>query len=234
MTYGPRFAYEAVFPWLIISALGFKSLYRQLRDCGYSRAKAQWSFLIGASILLGIAGTISFPARIAYYSNRYREVDKGFIEYISSQKLNKAVVLLDDYPSTDRHARLFSLGFSNRQAWYYAWKLNDTAVDSALRLIGIHPDVGYGRIAPLPVVGMALNRFWGNPQYFPSPAEDMDRPYIPLKQGYDLMNPDIEKNEIIFARDLGGHNKVLMERFPDRKFFKINITLLGYELIPIP
>jgi hypothetical protein len=233
LTYGPRFAYEAVFPWLIISAMGFKVLYRQLRDSGYSRAKAHGCFFLGGLILLGVAGTISFPARIAYYSHRYRDVDKNFVKFISAQKLGNAIVFLDDYPSTDRHARLFSLGFSNRQAWYYAWKLNDTAVKSALEAVGIPEEKGYGKIVPLSVIGMALNRFWGNPDYFPSPAEDMDRPYIPLKQGYDYMNPDIARNDIIFARDLGKHNDALQKAFPDRKCFKLSLTRYGYTLTPL-
>ena len=228
MVYGPRFAYASAFPLLIISVLGLKAFYRRLRDSGWTRGAAQWSFISGGIILLILWGTISLPARLGYYSDNYRDVDNNFNAFIESEKIGKAIVFLDDYPSTDRHARLFSLGFTNRQAWYYSWRLSDYAVEGALKSLGVKPEDGYGRILPLSHLGKALNRYWGDIRFLPPPAEDMDKLYIPLKQGYIYMSPHIEENDIIYARDLGNRNRLLMGKYPDRNYYRVGRTEEGY------
>ena len=230
MAYGPRFAYSAAFPLLLITVLGLKALFRRLRESGWSKSMAQWSFLGGAVILLCLWAVISLPARVNYYSNNYRDVDNKFNDFIEDSGITNAVVFLDDYPSSDRHARLFSLGFTNRQSWYYAWRLNDSAVEGALKMLGISPEEGFGLVAPLSQVGRALNQYWGNPRFLPSPAEDMDKLYVPLKQGYIYIYPLINNNDIIFARNLSVHNRRLMEEYPDRNFFTLERLPTGYAL----
>jgi len=230
MVYGPRFAYTATFPLLIITASGLRSFYRHLRDKGVSRKSCILSFITGFSILTVLWIAISLPARAGLYQNRYRDIDNNFIDIVKQNKISDAIIFLDDYPSTDRHAKLFSLGFTNRQAWYYSWRLSDDAVNSALANLGIEPDEAYGRIIPLDKIGLELNKFWGNPRYSPHPAEDMMRPHIPLKQGLIYMNPLIEQNDIIFARDMGKHNIVLSRAFPGKELYIIYLEKQSLRL----
>lgn len=228
--YGPRFAYSSAFPLLLISALGFKSYYRYLRDSGCPRDSALWRFAVGGIVLIVVWVAISLPARLHFYSDNYRDVSSDFIQKIEQSGIKNAIVFLDDYPSTDRHARLFSLGFSNREAWYYSWRLSDEAVFTSLSSFNIKPEDGFGRIVPLPEIGSALNRFWGNPRALPNPLEDMVKPFIPLKQGWIYMNPNIEQNDIIYARDFGNHNKELCKRYPGRNYYRIERTDSGLIL----
>ena len=231
--YGPRFAYSAAFPWLILTALGLKSLYRYLRDNGWSSSRVKWSFFSTFLLSLILWASVSLPARIGGYADRYCDVDQDFIAVVDQMNVHNTVIFLDDYPSSDRHARLYSLGFTNRQAWYYSWRLSDEAVFSALNALGVPPDSGFGRILPLNVLGAALNRFWGNSRFIPSPQEDMTKRFIPLKQGMIYMSPDIGNNDIIFARDWGVHNRVLMARFPERDYYRMELDDKGYFLSKI-
>ena len=230
MVYGPRFAYASAFPLLIVSVLGLRAFYRRFRDSGWSKAATQWSFITGGIILFILWGTISLPARLGYYSDSYRDVDNNFNAFIESEEIENAIVFLDDYPSTDRHARIYSLGFTNRQAWYYSWRLSDLAVESALKSLGLKQEDGYGRILPLSHLGKALNRYWGDIRFLPPPTEDMDKLYIPLKQGYIYMSPYIGENDIIFARDLGNRSRLLMEKYPDRNYYRVERTEEGYTM----
>ena len=231
--YGPRFAYSAAFPWLILTAQGLKSLYRYLRDCGWPSARVKWAFISAFSLSLILWAVISLPARTGEYADRYRDVDKDFIAAVDKMKVHNAVIFLDDYPSSDRHARLNSLGFTNRQAWYYSWRLSDVAVFGALNSLGVPPVNGFGRTAPLNSLGAALNRYWGNPRFVPSAQEDMVKQFIPLKQGMIYMSPDIGENDIIYARDWGPHNRVLMEQFPGRSCYRMKLDAKGYILSKI-
>ncbi|MBC8278453.1 MAG: hypothetical protein H8E46_09490 [FCB group bacterium] len=231
--YGPRFAYSAAFPWLILTALGLKSLYRYLRDRGWSTARVKWGFVSGFVLCLTMWVAVSLPARIGGYADRYCDVDKDFIATVSKMTVQNAVIFVDDYPSSDRHARLYSLGFTNRQAWYYSWRLSDEAVFGALNSLGVPPENGFGRILPLNVLGAALNRYWGNPRFIPSPQEDMSGSFIPLKQGMIYMSPDIGKNDVIYARDWGAHNRVLMEQYPGRSYFRMELKDNRYFLSKI-
>lgn len=230
MVYGPRFAYTAALPLLIITAIGLRSFYRHLRDRGISRKPCNFSFIAGFFILAIIWIVVSLPARIGLYQDRYRDIDNNFIDFVKKNNIHNAIVFLDDYPSTDRHAKLFSLGFTNRQAWFYSWRLSDEAVNNALSGLGINPDDAYGKVVPLDKLGMSLNKFWGNPRYSPNPAEDMIKPHIPLKQGLIYMNPLIEQNDIIYARNLGKHNLKLSQVYPEREIFLISIDKKGLKL----
>ncbi len=230
MTLGPRFAYTAALPMLLLTGLGFKALNRKLRDSGWKREKIKWSGIAAFIILLCLWIFVSLPVRIEELGNRYRDVDADFLNFIKSKNLGKSIVFLDDYPSTDRHSKLYSLGFSNRQAWFYAWRLSNRAVDGALKSIGINPQKGFGHIAPLNRIGLALNQYWGNPAYLPDIHEDLSKPHIPLKQGLIYMSPDIDSNEIIFARDFGAHNAILMDCYPDRNYYAVDLTKNGYTL----
>ena len=111
--------------------------------------------------------------------------------------------------------------------------LSDQAVNGALRSVGVEPEDGFGRVESIAEIGRALSSYWGKQEYIPSPGEDMDKPYIPLKQGLIYMSPIIEDNEIIFARDFGAHNKELMKRFPERSYFRMSLTETGYSLVEI-
>lgn len=228
--YGPRFAYSAAFPILIISALGFKSFYRCLRDRGKSKAETTWSFIVAGVIVLSCWLAISLPARASLYRNRYFDVGTDFIQKIKSEGVENAIVFLDDYPSADRHARLFSLGFTNRQAWYYAWKLSDRAVIGALASLGVKPEDGFGNVAPLPEIGRALNQYWNDPRFIPHPIEDMIHPFIPITQGFVYMSPLINENDIIYARDLGKHNQTLINKYPDRNYYRLTRLKHGLKL----
>ena len=233
LTYGPRFVYCSVFPLLAVSALGIEALGKRLRNLGWSRSRLNWFFAVIVILLLASSALISLPSRIKDFSQRYQDVDKEFICFVRKLNLHNAVVLLDDYPSSDRHARLYSLGFSNRQAWYYSWMLSDEAVKCALKSIEVSPDSAYGRIKPLSDIGAALNKYWGKPEYFPNPAEDQLKPHIPVEQGWTLMSPFIEENDVIFARDLGAHNSALKKRFPRRDFYRIDLIGGRYSLSKI-
>ena len=228
--FGPRFAYTSVFPLLLISALGFRSYYLYLRHTGCPRESALWRFFTGGILLMSVWLVISLPARWDYYSGNYRDVSPDFIQKIEQSGINNAIVFLDDYPSTDRHARLYSLGFSNREAWYYSWRLSDEAVFKALSMFNISQDSGFGGVVSLPEFGSALNRFWGNPRALPDPAEDTVKPFIPLKQGWIYVNPHLDQNDIIFARDFGKHNEVLCKKYPGRSYYRIEMTDSGFVL----
>ncbi len=233
LTYGPRFAYCAALPLLAISALGFDAFGKMLRNKGWSRNRLNWFFVTSVLLLLLPSALISLPARVKDFSNRYQDIDKSFVKYIESLNLHNAVVLLDDYPSSDRHARLYSLGFTNRQSWFYSWMLSDHAINLALKSLGVSPDSGYGRIRPLSEIGAALNNYWGRPEFFPDLSEDQLKPHLPVEQGWALMSPFIEQNDIIFARDLGAHNAALQKRFPQRIFYRIDLKDGRYFLSKI-
>lgn len=221
LAYGPRFAYDAVVPMLLLTALGIKSLYRKLRDGGWTRAKVSWTFTTAGAILAISWMLISLPARWNYFSDSYRETDKNFIKFIRKQNIHNAIVFLPDFPSSNRHTRLYSLGFTNRQAWYYANGLNDKAVYKALYECGISVQDGFSPCSKLNELGMALNKFWGNPEFLPDPYEDMQARFIPLTQGLIYMSPYIDKNDIIYARDFYEHNIVLMNEFPEKRYYWI-------------
>ena len=221
LVYGPRFAYASAFLLLAITALGLKALYRRLRDSGMTVGKARWSFIAGGTILLGLWLTISLPFRVRQYSDRYYNVENDFMANIERYDIHNALIFLDDFPSTDRHARLYSIGFSNRQARYYTLRLSDRAVKSALINLGVEPEEGYGRTVDLNLMGAELNRYWNNPESIPEPGEDEALPYIPLTQGLLYMFPFIEDNDIIFARDLGAHDLALTKVFPGREHYRL-------------
>lgn len=222
--YGPRFAYASAFPLLLLSALGVKALYRRMRDEGVPRAAAQYRLIAAGVLLLAVWAAVSLPARVKEYSSGYRDVRADFIDNIRAHNISSAIVFLDDYPSSSRHARLYSLGFTNRQAWYYAWMLDDRAVEGALRSVGVSPEQGFGPAVPLNKIGAALNSYWGNPEYIPTPAEDTIREHIPLKQGLIYMSPFIGRNDIIFARDLGLRNQALMKQYPGMKYYRAGLA----------
>ena len=52
----------------------------------------------------------------------------------------------------------------------------------------------------------------------PSPMEDAagGKRYTPYDSGLIAMDPHWEGNSVIYARDLGKYNQVLMDRFPNR------------------
>jgi len=45
------------------------------------------------------------------------------------------------------------------------------------------------------------------------------------KSAFPLNDYPLEKNSVIFAKDLGEKNRLLMERFPDRKFYCCHLSL---------
>lgn len=233
MAFGPRFTYSSTLPLLLITAIGCKSLYHALRRKGFSVQRLTAAGVIAVILLFGISVLIAIPARTQYFSGRYSDVEGEFLEFIAESKISNAIVFLDDYPSTDRHARLYSLGFNNRQSWQYSLRLSDEAVNGALMLLKIDPAEGFGRIRSLNEIGYALNQFWGNPAFLPPTFEDMTKPYIPLMQGLLTMSPIIADNDIIYARDFAEHNAVLMKEYPGRNYYRADLTEKGYTLVRI-
>lgn len=213
--YGPRFTYVLVVPIIIITISGVRSLLTSLEPLGYSRQKSRAGLLVLGILCVVSASIFSIPRQISIYKDIYWDISRHVLDEVDRRRLKNAIVFIEDFPSTTRHARLHALGLGVRDAWYWARRINDDDLNAALREMGLSPDQAWTPVHDTEYLWLMLNKHRGAP---PSPQEDAaaGKRFTPYDSGLIAMDPHWDSNSVIYARDLGKYDRVLINRFPSR------------------
>jgi hypothetical protein len=217
--YGPRFMYVLVVPLLVIIAAGIRSFITAAEPLGYSRETVRSGVLHVVIVCLVAALAVSIPRQVSIYRDIYWDISRQVLDEVDRRGLEQAIVFIEDFPSTNRHAKLHALGMGVRDAWYWARRINDEDLDAAILELGLDPDMAWTPVENLERFWIALHRHRAAP---PSPMEDATggKFFTPYDSGLIAMDPHWESSSVIYARDLGKYNQVLMDRFPDRSYWR--------------
>jgi|GEM_PF-1293885 len=213
--YGPRFTYTLVVPIIIITISGIRALITQLQPLGYSRLSSRTGLLFLGMLCVVSALTFSIPRQIAIYKDIYWDISRQVLDEADRRQLKDAIVFIEDFPSTVRHARLHALGLGVRDAWFWARRINDDDLNAALREMGLDPDLTWTPVQNTEYLWLMLTKHGGAA---PSPQEDAaaGKRFTPYDSGLIAMDPHWDTNSVIYARDLGKYDQVLIRRFPER------------------
>ena len=217
--YGPRFTYEVVVALLIIIIIGIRSFMSAVESLGYSRSSIRLGIFSCGILCVISALTFSLPRQMAVYRDIYWDISRHVLDEVDHRKITNAIVFIEDFPSTNRHDKLHSLGLGNRDAWFWTRRINDKDLDAALRELGLDPEMAWTPVKELDKLWLALNQHHGEQ---PTPMEDAaaGRRFTPYDSGLMAMDPHWASNSVIYARDLGKYNQVLMKRFPERSVWR--------------
>ena len=213
--YGPRFTYEIVVALLIIIIIGIRSFMSAVESLGHPRASIRSGILFYGLLCVISALIFSLPRQISIYRDIYWDISRQVLDEVDHCYISNAVVFIEDFPSTNRHDKLHALGLGNRDAWFWARRINNNDFDAALRELGLDPEMAWTPVKELDKLWLALNKHRGKQ---PSPLEDAPggKRFTPYDSGLMAMDPHWASNSVIYARDLGKYNQVLINRFPDR------------------
>jgi hypothetical protein len=213
--YGPRFMYELVVPLLVIIVLGIRSFATAVKSLGYSYTSIRTGIILYGFLCVMSALIFSIPRQVSIYRDIYWDISRQVLDEVDQRHIKNAIVFIEDFPSTNRHDKLHSLGLGVRDAWYWARRINDRDLEAALKELGLDPAMAWTPVKELDKLWLALNKHAGEQ---PSPQEDAagGRRFTPYDSGLIDMDPHWQDNSVIYARDLGKYDQVLIDRFPQR------------------
>jgi 4-amino-4-deoxy-L-arabinose transferase-like glycosyltransferase len=213
--YGPRFVYVLVVPIIILIIAGIRSFMTALESLGYTRESIRSGLLIFGILCIIAAFTFSIPRQVATYKDYYWDISRHVLDEVNRQGLKDAIVFIEDFPSTVRHDKLHALGLSVRDSWYWARNISDKGLDAALRDMGLDPAMAWTPVKDTEYLWLMLKKHQGRP---PSPQEDAagGKQFTPYDSGLIAMDPHWETNSVIYARDLGRYDQVLIDYLPKR------------------
>jgi hypothetical protein len=217
--YGPRFTYELVVALLIISIIGIRSFISAVESLGHPRTSIRAGIIFYGLLCVILALIFSIPRQISIYRDIYWDISRQVLDEVDHRKIDNAIVFIEDFPSTNRHDKLHTLGLGNRDAWFWARRITDQDLDAALRELGLDPEMAWTPVPELDKLWLALNKHRGKQ---PSPLEDAPggKRFTPYDSGLMAMDPHWASNSVIYARDLGKYDQVLIDRFPDRTIWR--------------
>ncbi|MBI3911836.1 MAG: hypothetical protein HY320_13015 [Armatimonadetes bacterium] len=222
LCFGPRFLYDALPAIVLLCARGILALGRQIaalwslpRSTG--RAIALRTTLVCAAI--GLAGNL--PALAAWYGGSFWGTNALLLRHVRRKQVHHALVFILD-ANRAREARLVRLGVSPRVAHSAVVRLDGTWIDrQVLRALSEPPR------SPADL-GRALEAAIGREALAPVPHYrrrdppwiDAGTPTASYTLGLIANGPDLERQDVIYALDLGEHNERLIRAFPDRQVWQ--------------
>jgi hypothetical protein len=222
LCFGPRFLYCATPALVILLARGISGVGEGLRGAwGMSRgaaARTAWRlalFTTGAGLLLNL------PGLCWWYSTSFWGVDPRFVRRLEEELPEPAIVFVTD-ANRAREVRLREAGVSMRVAHSATTWLDEAWIDRAyLKTLARFGDDRAGAAAHLEkTLRDAAVCDDPQPRRKRVPWLDYRGPIGSYAQAFVGIGPDLERQRIIYALDLGAENRAFIAAHPGRTPWK--------------
>ena len=222
--FGPRY-YYVIAPMLIyFSIKGVRALYSRLvKGLEISPETARRGLIWAGILLLILQLFVALPYRASVYADEYWGTDNGPMTEARRLGLTKAIVFIENHPWEILQARLHSLGFIMGDAHRFMFYITPDGLDSVLEEMGVKPEDAWGAKLNLEELEKRIYAWHQNYMAAGHPPIDPWAEagfYTYYSNGALHLDPRHREPEVILARDLGEHNRRLMDLYPDRKAYR--------------
>jgi hypothetical protein len=237
--FGPRY-YYVITPMLIyFSIQGFIALQRRL-DAKFPDSPP-WrprGWIPTGILLLVLQIAVAMPFRASVYADGYWGTDDGPRKEARRLGVHRAVVFIENHPWEILQTKLHSLGFRMGDAHRLLFSITQDGLNEVLQGMGVTGEELWTASPDLNELEKRIAAWYdeylrsGNPPLDPWHEEGR---YTYYSNGAVHLDPREREPDIIFARDLGGHNRVLLETHPDRKAYRYawDAQMKRFRLLPL-
>ncbi len=222
--FGPRYYYVLLPQIIYFSIKGVVALYYRLINSLNVSPFAVKRGLLGAGvILLALQVTVAMPFRARVYADGYWGTDDDPRQEARRLKLQNALLFIENHPWEILQTRLHSLGFIMGDTHRLLNVITNEGLDQVLKEMGISEEQQWSTKVDLKDFEARLYR-WnetylnaGNP-----PLDPWAEPgrYTYYSNGAVHLDPYDRQPDILLARDLGEHNRALLQMHPKRKAYR--------------
>jgi len=219
---GPRFLYCATPAVVLLIARGTLALGGALaRAWGLAPAVGRTLIVraIAVCTLIGLAGNL--PVLTRWYSRTFWGTSPRLERLVRREGVRHAIVFIRD-GNRARAARLVRMGVPPRVAHSAMVYLDETWIDQQAMRVAERSDLSpEQRAAELTrILAAAALSPLPYPRREHPPWIDRDRPTVSFTLGCYANTPDLDRQNVIYALDLGERNELLIARYPDRAIWE--------------
>lgn len=222
--FGPRYYYVIVPQLIYFSIKGVRALYERLVNHLEIPEEVVKRGLVWAGIMFILLQLfVALPYRASVYADSYWGTSDGPMKEARRLNLSNAIVFIENHPWEILETKLHSLDFIMGDAHRMLYFITLEGLDEVLTDMGYDPQKVWGTQVSKKELERRIydwNRAYlkkGNPPLDPWAERGS---YTYYSNGAGHLDPRHRDPEVILARDLGEHNRALMEMYPDRKAYR--------------
>jgi len=223
-SFGTRY-YYVILPQLIyFSIKGVQALYGRLgAKLDFPPGQIKRGLVVAGIILLALQMSIAVPYRAWVYADSYWGTDDSPMREAKRLGLKNAVIFIENHPWEIVMTKLHALGFIMGDAYRFIFVITPEGLDQVLQGMNIKPDELWD--AKVDRWDLEQRIYEWNRNYLKSGKPPVNPWaeggfYTYFSNGAVHLDPRDRDPAIILARDLGAHNRLLMEMYPDRRHFR--------------
>ena len=222
--FGPRYYYVIVPQLIYFSIKGIAALHNRLvQRIGIGKETVNRGLVWTGIVLLLLQLFVAVPYRSSVYADSYWGTDDGPMKEARRLGLSNAVVFIDNHPWEILQTKLHSLGFIMGDAHRLLFFITQAGLDEVLEGMGLDAETAWGAEIDKEDLEKRIYAWYdtyieaGNPPIDPWTERE---PHTYYSNGAVHLDPRCREPEIILARDLGKHNRRLLELHPKRKAYR--------------
>lgn len=237
--FGPRYYYVLVPQLLYFTIKGVRALYHRLTEALKLQPELVSRGLIWAgAILLVLQASVAVPFRSSFYADNYWGTNDGPMKEARRLQLKHATVFIENQPWEVLQTKLHSLGYIMGDAHRLMFYITLEGLNEVLAEMGFEGDESWGvevNLEELERRIVAWHQVYiekGNPPIDPWAIEGF---YTYFSNGVVHQDPSSRNPQIFLVRDLGDHNHVMLERYPDRKAYRYayDSRMRRFRILPL-
>ena len=222
--FGPRYYYVIAPQLIYFSIKGIVALRMQVMErIGIEKATLNRGLAWTGIILLLLQLLVAIPYRSSVYADSYWGTDDGPMKEARRLGLSNAIVFIDNHPWEILQTKLHSLGFIMGDAHRLLFFITQEGLNEILEEMGFNAEESWGAEIDNEELEIRIYTWHdaymeaGNPPINPWMEKE---PHTYYSNGAVHLDPRHPQPEIILARDLGKHNRRLLELYPERKAYR--------------
>jgi hypothetical protein len=223
-SFGSRYYYVILPQVIYFSIKGIQALRSRLEGrLNLPPGQVKRGLIVAGLILLALQMVVAVPYRASVYADAYWGTDDGPMREAKRLNLKHAVIFIENHPWEILMTNLHALGFIMGDAYRFIFLITPEGLDQVLQGMNLKPDELWNAKVDRWDLEQRIyewNRNYmksGNPPVNPW-AEGGFCTYF--SNGAVHLDPRDRDPDIVLARDLGTHNRRLMEIYPDRRYFR--------------
>ncbi len=222
--FGPRYYYVIAPQLIYFSIKGVIAIYHLMTEkLKLPSLTAQHRLVWMGIILLALQFFFAVPYRASVYADGYWGTDDSPMEEAKRLNLENAIVFIENHPWETLQTKLHSLGFIMGDAHRLLFSITAEGLNEVLSEMSIEPDEVWDTEVDLDDIEERIAAWHesyieaGNPPIDPWRMEGYSTYY---SNGAVHLDPRNRNPNVILARDLGDHNRKLIDMYPDRKAYR--------------
>lgn len=222
--FGPRYYYVLTPMLIYFSIKGMLALQRRL-DAKFP-VSPPWrsqGWISTGILLLVLQFAVAVPFRASVYADGYWGTDDKPRKEALRLGVHRAVVFIENHPWEILQTKLHSLGFRMGDAHRLLFSITQEGLDDVLADLRVTGENRWKVYSDLDELERKIAAWYdeylrsGNAPIDPWYEEGY---YTYYSNGAVHLDPRERDPDLIFARDLGEHNRALLDAHPDRKAYR--------------